>query len=144
MITTLAQISDPVGYRKSEWTRIDNPYGIHPDDFQVGMIRYNIYEVRMADRNMGTLHYWNMNGGSYTAYFAKGEIGPYRMSQEAAAIDLITYHRQKIEASRKPIKRDRSITKPIKHNAQSLAYEQVTFRPDPEFYRVGRAIASIT
>ncbi|NJR56948.1 MAG: hypothetical protein HC768_21890 [Acaryochloris sp. CRU_2_0] len=133
MITTLAQISDPVGYRKSEWTRIDNPYGIKPEDFQVGMIRYNLYEVRMGDRGVGTLHYWNGEGGRYTAYFAKGQIGSYRMSQEAAAIDLITYHRQKAEASKKPIKRHRP-----------PAYSQVTFRPDPERYRVGRAMASIT
>ncbi|NJM67878.1 MAG: hypothetical protein HC851_20520 [Acaryochloris sp. RU_4_1] len=91
----MAQISDPAGYRKSEWTRIENPYGIKPDDFQVGMIRYNIYEVHMAGEKVGTLHYWNGEGGRYTAYFAKGKSGPYRMSQEAASIDLITYHRQK-------------------------------------------------
>jgi hypothetical protein len=142
----MAQIADPVGYRKSEWLRIDNPYNLHPNDFQVGMIRYNLYEVRMADQKIGTLHYWNMNGGQYTAYFAKGKIGPYRSSEEAAAIDLITYQRRKAEASRKPIKRNRPIPRPMKQQPSAMlpVYEQVSYRPAPEFCRVGRAIAAIT
>jgi hypothetical protein len=143
----MAQIADPVTHRKSEWSRIDNPYGIKPNDFQVGMVRRNIYEVWMAGKRVGTLHYWNMNGGQYTAYFAKGQIGPRRMSEKAAAIDLITFHRRKVEASKKPIKRNRPIPQPIKYDAQPTvpsAYDQVTYRPAPEFYRVGRAMASIT
>ncbi|NJM68155.1 MAG: hypothetical protein HC851_22035 [Acaryochloris sp. RU_4_1] len=133
----MAQISDPAGYRKSEWTRIPNPHNIRPEDIHPKLYKHNIYHISTSEGAWGYIHYLNGNGGQYQAIWGNGQGGPCRESLAGAAIDLINHGKE-------TTKRPRPTPKPIKRNTRPPAYEQITYRPDPERYRVGRAIASIT